>query len=48
MRRCHNGNHADSPNWNHSNRMKHANSANPSQAIIKKALTDICKLTLAC
>jgi hypothetical protein len=26
--------------------MKHANPANPSQAIIKKALTDVCKLTL--
>lgn len=46
MRRCHHGDHADSPNWNHPNRMKHANPATPSQAVIEQALTNVCKLTL--
>jgi len=42
MWRCHNGNHADSPNWNHPNRMKHTNPAKPCEAIIKETLTNVC------
>jgi len=46
MRRCHHGNHADSPNWNHPDRVKHANPASSRQAIIKQTLANVCKLTL--